>query len=967
MACVVPIYPSREDLFMRRDLKGPIPVVQDLGGRLFARPLSWLLQIGVAVIFIPVAYAGSTLTYHGRITHDDGTPVTGKVDFKIQILDSNETCLLYEELQTIEEVKDGIFVLKIGENPSQQSPSNAIDKVFQTGSITGVGGCAPADGRKLLLSFSVNGGPLESVPAVTITAVPQAIEAQSSRTIGGFGAESFFRVEEGAEPKPAPKFTQSEADELLALARGQSNQYVRIENSVVTLPSFTSDPGNPPPAGSVWFEGNEIKFSTGSSVIALGSGGGGGVASVTSGDSFIQVNNADPANPKILLNTAQVAAQFSGTFASVNDPRFDEAVKNAGGIVSMEAGLDGNKPSPGVAGRIYMALDTQRIYRDNGTGWDLIAEAGGGGGGISEVVAGTGLSGVGTSGTVTLNLADTAVTPGTYGSATEVARFTVDQQGRLTFAGNVPISGVAPSGAAAGDLTGNYPAPTVAKIQGNAVNSTTLTAGDAGKVYVWDGASLQAKFFGVADLKNALGVSYFPQCMAHQTLTWVSATDTLSCTDIVIPSSAVSGLGAAATLGIGTGLTVSGGNIVVDFGLGAGKVVQGNDGRLPSSACDPGKKMRWTGTAWVCEDDADSGGTITGLTGEVMASGSGTVSATVAKVGGVNAAEIASGATLANAATNASVANAIVRRDSAGNFAANEITANLFKGNLQGNVTGTASNVTGVVDIAHGGTGATTRAEAANAILPPQAGNAGKFLMTDGTNVLWASAGSVGGSLKSQRQVYSTPGSHNWAKPNGAELIRVECWGGGGGGGRGNSSNVGGGGGGGAYVSAWFAAGDLPDSLVVTVGAGGAGNSASGGAGGNGGASSFGSLLVAPGGTGGKSGMSSSVRGIGGVPTEPALGFDVTLEPGADGGYYVLPLCANGGGALYAGAGGGAGGCSSSGNDLGGKSLVGGNGGNGGTSGFAGQAPGGGGGGASTGSSGKGGDGLCRVTVLYRD
>ncbi|MEP7103575.1 MAG: hypothetical protein ABI721_02620 [Candidatus Dojkabacteria bacterium] len=58
---------------------------------------------------------------------------------------------------------------------------------------------------------------------------------------------------------------------------------------------------------------------------------------------------------------------------------------------------------------------------------------------------GTGLSGGGVvslGGTSTLNLADTAVTPSTYGNATNVATFTVDQQGRLTSASNTIISGL---------------------------------------------------------------------------------------------------------------------------------------------------------------------------------------------------------------------------------------------------------------------------------------------------------------------------------------------------------------------------------------------------------------------------------------------------------------------------------------------------------------------------------------------
>ncbi len=44
----------------------------------------------------------------------------------------------------------------------------------------------------------------------------------------------------------------------------------------------------------------------------------------------------------------------------------------------------------------------------------------------------------------------------------------------------------------------------------------------------------------------------------------------------------------------------------------------------------------------------------------------------------------------------------------------------------------------GTLALAHGGTGATTQAGAANAILPPQAGQNGRFLTTDGSDVSWA-------------------------------------------------------------------------------------------------------------------------------------------------------------------------------------------------------------------------------------
>ena len=76
-------------------------------------------------------------------------------------------------------------------------------------------------------------------------------------------------------------------------------------------------------------------------------------------------------------------------------------------------------PSSPVEGQIYYDTGDDIVYFRNASAWINIA------GDISGVTAGTGLSGGGTSGVVSIALANTAVTAAAYGSATAVAGSTV--------------------------------------------------------------------------------------------------------------------------------------------------------------------------------------------------------------------------------------------------------------------------------------------------------------------------------------------------------------------------------------------------------------------------------------------------------------------------------------------------------------------------------------------------------------
>ena len=162
----------------------------------------------------------------------------------------------------------------------------------------------------------------------------------------------------------------------------------------------------------------------------------GGTLGISGGTGLSSVGSTGNANVIINLDNTAVtggsygAAGSVGTFTVDAQGRLTAAGNTAISILASQVSdfTANTRAQISVAGDLSYNSSTGVISFTNDAG------------DIESVTAGTGLTGGGTTGAVTLSLASTAVSAGSYGGSSSVGTFTVDAQGRLTAASNSAIS-----------------------------------------------------------------------------------------------------------------------------------------------------------------------------------------------------------------------------------------------------------------------------------------------------------------------------------------------------------------------------------------------------------------------------------------------------------------------------------------------------------------------------------------------
>jgi hypothetical protein len=312
--------------------------------KLFGRALLLFLFVQgfVQVIARPLALGADvpqSFTLDGRLfSNPQGTtPLTdASIGVRLQVLDDDKLCILYEEQQTISTTaSEGYFTVQVGSQVGSTKRSvlgdsgNDMTEVFSN--MAPISGKAIADGMpcivspvggkrrfvRIIISPSSLGGAARTLsPDLTIDSVPNALIAERAESIQGLRSSNLLQVNTAS----GSVLTQSNLESLFAntsrftavsnLVDGTSTAYMRSNSTTgAQLPVLPGAPMTPPAQGSIWFDSSDEKLKFQSS---------GGPVTLTTGTAAISALTGDVTASGNGSVAATVAFVGGSTAANVN-------------------------------------------------------------------------------------------------------------------------------------------------------------------------------------------------------------------------------------------------------------------------------------------------------------------------------------------------------------------------------------------------------------------------------------------------------------------------------------------------------------------------------------------------------------------------------------------------------------------------------------------------------------------------